>query len=69
MPLHLDDRWASHLSRLPENGMGYQVVDVLLRNGEQVRGVVVLNAQEVQWPAGRPQIASHDIVGIEPTQG
>ena len=48
--------------------MGYHVVDVLLRGGERVRGVVVLNSQDVQWPTDQDEIAVEDIVEIRSTQ-
>ena len=68
MAFLLNDRWVNRLCDLPEHGMGYQIVDVLLRSGERVQGVVVLNAREVQWPANRTQIAPHDIVDIKATR-
>ena len=38
--------------------MGYHIVDVTLRNGEQVRNIVVYNAEEMEWPAQQGRIAS-----------
>ena len=32
------------LSRLPEQGMGYQIVDLTLKNGKVIRGRIVLNS-------------------------
>ena len=62
--LHLNERWVDHLCGLPETGMGYQVVDVVLRNGEQFRDIVVYNAEEMEWPARAGKIAPEDIVEI-----
>ena len=44
--------------------MGYQIVDVVLRNGEQFRGIVVYNAEEMEWPARARKIVPEDIVEI-----
>ena len=64
MRLHLNERWVDHLCGLPETGMGYQIVDVVLRNGERFRGIVVYNAEEMEWPTGADEIAPEDIVEI-----
>jgi hypothetical protein len=32
------------LSNLPEQGMGYQLVDLTLKNGRVLRGIIVLNS-------------------------
>ena len=64
MRLHLNQRWVRHLCSLPETGMGYQIVDVILRNGERVQSIVVYNAEEMDWPAQRRPIKPEDIVDI-----
>ena len=64
MRLHLNEQWVDHLCGLPETGMGYQVVDVILRNGDRVRDIVVYNAEEMEWPANAGKIAPEDIVEI-----
>lgn len=33
------------LAKLPESGMGYQIVDITLRDGKQLINRVVLNSQ------------------------
>ena len=65
MRLYLTDRWANHLSRLPENGMGYQVVDIVLRSGENFRDIIVFNGQEVEWPEESPTIRPDEIIDIK----
>ena len=65
--LRLDAKWTDKLCRLPESGMGYQRVDVRLRNGQCVRDVIVFNAEELEWPRRQP-IESDDIVNISPTR-
>ena len=52
------------LAALPENGMGYQKVDVQLRDGYLVAGLLVYNAEQLDWPDDRPRIRPADIVNI-----
>ena len=40
-PIALSKHWASQLSSLPETGMGYQVVSVLLTDGRKFDQVVI----------------------------
>ena len=63
--LQLDERWIEYVCRLPESGMGYHIVDITLRTGERVANIVVLNAEQLEWPAHRPPIRSTDIVRID----
>ena len=62
--LHLNDRWSTALCQLPETGMGYQRVDVLLRDGRRVKDVLVFNAEKVEWPAEQHRIDTDDIIDI-----
>ena len=48
--VHLPERWTEHLVRLPESGMGYQRVNIILKHGKVLRDVLVLNAEEAQTP-------------------
>ena len=64
MRLYLTEHWTNHLHNLPENGMGYQVVDVTLRGGEEFRHIIVFNAHEVEWPGESPAISPDEIVDI-----
>ena len=66
MRVHLDEKWSITLCGLPEDGMGYQRVDVLLRSGRKVRDVLVFNAEEMEWPDVRP-IRSGDIAEMVPS--
>ena len=65
MRLHLTERWTRRLRALPEQGMGHQRVDVTLRSGQRVRDVIVLNAEEAEWPDDRAPIEIDDIADIE----
>lgn len=42
--IQLSKEQTKYLSELPEQGMGYQIVDVFLKNGEVLKQRVVLNA-------------------------
>ena len=42
--------WIERLIHLPETGMGYQRVNIRVRGGKVLNGVVVLNAEECQVP-------------------
>ena len=42
--LQLKEEHVQHLITLPENGMGYQVVDITLRSGNILKKRVVLNS-------------------------
>jgi len=39
----LPDNWSNHLLKMPETGMGYQIVDIELQNGEILTGKKVVN--------------------------
>ena len=44
--------------------MGYQRVDVGLRNGDVVSDILVFNGEEMEWPAGNGRIRTEDIASI-----
>lgn len=50
MYLKLPPEWTEKLQELPESGMGYQLVDLELEGGRQLRGVPVFNSEEVYVP-------------------
>ena len=64
MQVHLADRWIQHLCRLPETGMGYHVVDVVLRNGQRVRNILVYNSEHMEWPSNKDPIRTDDILEL-----
>ena len=66
--LHLNERWVDHLCGLPETGMGYQIVDVVLSNGKRFRDIAVYNSEEMEWPSGAGNIVPEDIVEITGTR-
>jgi len=48
--VHLPQRWIEKLTGLPESGMGYQRVNIVLKRGRVLKDIVVLNAEEAQAP-------------------
>ncbi len=42
--IQLPNKWTNFLTKLPESGMGYQLVKVFLLNGEVLRQQKVLNS-------------------------
>ena len=64
MTVRLSPQWAELLLSLPETGMGYQVVDVTLRDGKTLPGLAVFNGQDMEPPPAESFDAS-DIVRIE----
>ncbi len=47
MKIELPQKWTNKLLCLPENGMGYQIVDVFMNNGDEHRGLKVLNCSSL----------------------
>jgi hypothetical protein len=60
----LDPALVAKLKGMAESGMGFHVVDLLLRDGRIVRGAVVLNSEVLVLPAGAPNVASSNIVDV-----
>ena len=46
----LPESWSTFLLTQPENGMGYQRVDVWLEGDRELRDVVVRNAETIELP-------------------
>lgn len=64
MRIKLNERWIEILSNLPESGMGYQKVDVKLKNGKVIKNVLVFNAEELEIPDKEVKITLSDIADI-----
>jgi len=43
--IKLKEEYIKYLLELPESGMGYQIVDITLKNGQQLKKRIVLNSQ------------------------
>lgn len=50
MRVPLEQKWIDYLVQQPEDGMGYQRVDVRLVDNRLVRDVPVFNAEIVELP-------------------
>ena len=62
--MQLSKKWVDKLMALPESGMGYQVVDVHLKNGIVVREIIVINCQIIM-DQGNLSFSENDIQDIE----
>jgi hypothetical protein len=62
MTLHLTPSQIDKLVSLPETGMGYQRVDLVLRDGRVLRDIMVFNAEEAQVDDG--QLTGNDVVDV-----
>jgi hypothetical protein len=69
MQLQLDPRWTQKLARLPESGMGYQRVRVLLKAGRTIEEALVFNASVLQVADDVAPFRSQDIDDIELARG
>lgn len=62
--LKLDEEYIDYLSNQPERGMGYQIVDITLKNGRVLNDRVILNSSYLKLNKYE-QINLDDIVKIE----
>jgi hypothetical protein len=62
--LTLSTNWVRKLAELPETGAGYQRVRVGLRDGRELRSVIVLNAEIMVLPKDAGTITENDIQDI-----
>lgn len=46
--IRLNEFWSQRLAQIPESGMGYQRVDLTLKDQRVIENVLVLNAEECQ---------------------
>lgn len=47
MKLKLNKYWTEYLLKYPETGMGYQRADVILKSGQVIKNIVILNAEDL----------------------
>jgi hypothetical protein len=59
--LRLNEFWTQRLAQLPESGMGYQRVDITLKDHRVIQNVIVFNAEECQTDE---EFRTTDIVDI-----
>lgn len=52
--MQLSPKWQKQLAKLPETGMSYQVVRVLLKDGSTRRNIVVIGGKKIVMPEVEP---------------
>ncbi|MDO8558332.1 MAG: hypothetical protein Q7S09_04070 [bacterium] len=50
--------------RMPESGMGYQIVDISLQDGRAMRRVTIFDGEIVELPAGYENVSENDITDV-----
>ena len=60
----LNEKWTAHLLSLPESGMGYQIVDITLRNGTMFRDLIVSDGNVIPLMEDE-DIDNEDILEID----
>lgn len=65
MTLILSSKWSEKLLTLPESGMGYQRVNVRLKSGKLITGLIVENAEQLNIPKNVASFKEEDILDIE----
>jgi hypothetical protein len=64
--IKLSEKWSNQLIEQPESGMGYQVVDVTLKDGKILRNLIVLWSEYLQFePSGYFMLDDSEIENIE----
>lgn len=62
--IQLPDRFSNHLIKMPESGMGYQLVKVFLKGGKILHNLKVLNSSILLVEKGE-SVHKEDIENIE----
>jgi len=62
--LRLSKKWQNKLLAFPESGMGYHKVDVILKNGKRIIGLIVLNSEKLLIPKEIAPFTEKDIEDI-----
>ena len=63
--LKLDKKWVDYLLSLSESGSGYQIINVILNNGNIIEGTVVFNAEYLELPDKYKTITNKEIKSIQ----
>ena len=67
MHLQLKSKIVDRLLALPESGMGYQVVDLVLSDGRIIPNVTILNGEIATLPDSL-RISSSEIADVRPAE-
>lgn len=62
--IQLPQKFVDLLITLPENGMGYQIVDIKLQSGEILRNRIILNSEFLKV-LNNESIKPEDIIVVE----
>lgn len=62
--IQLPQKFVDLLITLPENGMGYQIVDIKLQSGEVLRNRIILNSEFLKV-LNNEYIKPEDIITVE----
>lgn len=62
--INLPKKFSDLLENLPEQGMGYQIVDIFLKNGKSLTKKIVLNSSILELEKGE-EIKAKDIDTIK----
>lgn len=65
MKIKLSKKWVERLLSVPETGMGYQTIDVTLKDGRVIKGVNVFNAEDLELPDEYKSIKIEKIQNIK----
>ena len=66
MQIELRKDIINRLMRLPENGMGYQLVDLVLADGRVVPNVMIFNCEIANLPEGFRDVRPSDVADVRP---
>ena len=66
MKIKLNEEQINYLSSLPEKGMGYQVIDLILKDGNELKEQIVYNSSVLQINDIKYQsISNEDIISLK----
>jgi hypothetical protein len=64
MRLELSQKIIDRLLEMPESGMGYQLVDLVLRDGGIIPNVMVFNSEIANLPDATRGVTASDIADV-----
>jgi len=62
--IKLNKKWADYVLSLPESGMGYHVVDIILNDNSIIKNIIIFNAEDLELPYKYKAITSNEIKNI-----
>ena len=69
MGIKLSKKWVEYLASVPESGIGYQIVNVTLKDGRVVKKTVVFNAEDLKLPPEYRGVELEDVEEIKLSDG